>query len=389
MLTYIESRNCMKKMLDKLKRSSIHFIVWSVFIIYETLIVGLIFDIFENPVTYLFHYIVIIVFFYCFSDLGLPWSFRKNLQAFWRLPLIILLSLATYVFFHYVTNLLLIYINVITVRRPYHLDQQFILKNIYRGIYFMFFSIGYFVFKKTQVEKREKEQLKKLHLHNIIKQQKTEQELVRSHNSMLKAQIAPHFLFNTLDFIYHTMEHNVQLASDAVIHLSRIMRFAIDSDHMGEVIPLGAEIKHVETLFSLYQLRNTKTVIRLNYSPEIVSLPFIPLVLLTLAENMIKHGEFSDPQQQAVVNFLYKNDTLTITTRNMQTKNINIHSGKSGLDNIKKRLEYKYGTQVSLKYSVLNDVFILILIVPGIKRNHLSDDTNAPDIPALNISNLI
>ena len=174
------------------------------------------------------------------------------------------------------------------------------------------------------------------------------------------------------------MEHNVQLASDAVIHLSRIMRFAIDSDHMGEVIPLGAEIKHVETLFSLYQLRNTKTVIRLNYSPEIVSLPFIPLVLLTLAENMIKHGEFSDPQQQAVVNFLYKNDTLTITTRNMQTKNINIHSGKSGLDNIKKRLEYKYGTQVSLKYSVLNNVFILILIVPGIKRNHLSDDNNAP-----------
>lgn len=177
------------------------------------------------------------------------------------------------------------------------------------------------------------------------------------------------------------MAHNVQLASDAVIHLSRIMRFAIDSDHMGEVIPLGAEIKHVETLFSLYQLRNTKTFIQLNYSPEIVSLPFIPLVLLTLAENMIKHGEFSDQQQQAVINFLYENETLTITTSNMKSKNINTHSGKLGLDNVKKRLEYKYGTQVSLKYSVLDDVFILILIVPGIKRDHLSDQTNAPKAP--------
>ncbi len=381
MLTYTESRKCMKKILDKLKSSSIHLIVWSVFILYETLIVGLIFNIFEHPVTYLFHYIVIIVFFYFFSDLGLPWSFRKNLQAFWRLPLIILVSLTAYVFFHYLANLLLIFIKVISVRQPYLLDQQFILKNLYRGIYFMFFSTGYFVFKKTQSEKREKEQLRKLHLHNIIKQQKTEQELVRSHNSMLKAQINPHFLFNTLDFIYHTMAHNVQLASDAVIHLSRIMRFAIDSDHMGEVIPLGAEIKHVETLFSLYQLRNTKTFIQLNYSPEIVSLPFIPLVLLTLAENMIKHGEFSDQQQQAVINFLYENETLTITTSNMKSKNINTHSGKLGLDNVKKRLEYKYGTQVSLKYSVLDDVFILILIVPGIKRDHLSDQTNAPKAP--------
>lgn len=184
----------------------------------------------------------------------------------------------------------------------------------------MFFSTGYFVFKRTQVEKREKEQLKELHLQNIIKQQKTEQELVKSHNSLLKAQINPHFLFNTLDFIYHTMTNNVQIASDAVIHLSRIMRFAIDSDHMGEVICLGTEIKHVETLFSLYQLRNIKTEIRLNYPPEILSLPFIPLVLLTLAENMIKHGEFSNPQQQAVIDFLYENDTLTITTRNVQSK---------------------------------------------------------------------
>lgn len=320
----------MKKILDKLKSSSVHFIVWSVFIVYETIIVGLIFDIFENPVTYLFHYVVIIVFFYFFSDLGLPWSFRRDLQAFWRLPLVIMISLATYVFFHYLANLLLIYINVIMVKRPYLLDRQFILKNLYRGIYFMFFSTGYFVFKRTQVEKREKEQLKELHLQNIIKQQKTEQELVKSHNSLLKAQINPHFLFNTLDFIYHTMTNNVQIASDAVIHLSRIMRFAIDSDHMGEVICLGTEIKHVETLFSLYQLRNIKTEIRLNYPPEILSLPFIPLVLLTLAENMIKHGEFSNPQQQAVIDFLYENDTLTITTRNVQSKNINIHSSKLG-----------------------------------------------------------
>lgn len=241
----------MKKILDKLNESSVHFIVWSVFIVYETIIVGLIFNIFENPATYLFHYIVIIIFFYFFADLGLPWSLRRKAHAFWRLPLTILISLAGYIVFHYLANLLLIYIEVIKVERPYILDRQFILKNLFRGIYFMFFSIGYFVFKRTQLEKREKEQLKELHLQNIIKHQKTEQELIQSRNAMLKAQINPHFLFNTLDFIYHTMSTNTQVASDAVIHLSRMMRFAIDSDRMGEVISLGAEIKHVETLFSL------------------------------------------------------------------------------------------------------------------------------------------
>lgn len=366
----------MKKILEKLKGSSAHFIIWSVFLVYETIIVGLVFNLFENPWTYIFHYTVIIVFFYFFSDLGLLWSLRTKAHVFWRLPLIIGISLAAYIFFQYVVDLLLIYMKVITIKDDYPLNRQFILRNLFRGIYFMFFSIAYFIFKKTQMEKREKDLLKQLHLQNIIKQQKTEQELVESRNAILKAQINPHFLFNTLDFIYHTMSTNVPVASDAVIHLSRMMRFAIDSDHMGEVISLGAEIKHVETLFSLYRLRNSKTEITLDYAPEINALLLIPLVLLTLAENMIKHGDFSDTNHQAVIEIFYKEDVLTIITRNPPSNSTNTPSGKLGLDNVRKRLQYKYGEDVSLEHAIVNGVFILKLTIPAISKNGVEKEVH-------------
>lgn len=219
------------------------------------------------------------------------------------------------------------------------------------------------------MEKREKDLLKQLHLQNIIKQQKTDQELIESRNAILKAQINPHFLFNTLDFIYHTMTTNVSVASDAVIHLSRMMRFAIDSDHMGEVISLGAEIKHVETLFSLYKLRNSKTEINLEYAPEINTLPLIPLVLLTLAENMIKHGDLSDQNHHSAIELFYNQDVLTITTRNPLSNSTNAPSGKLGLDNVRKRLQYKYGEGVSMGHIIVNGIFILTLVIPGIRIN--------------------
>lgn len=358
----------MNKFLRKISQYSTHLIVWAIFILYETVIVGLIFNVFENPLIYVFHYLVIIVFFYAFADLALNFSVRKSVIDSWRVPIVVAFSLSVYILLHYFADVVLIRLNLIEVKLPYTLGREFILRNLFRGIYFMLLSVGYFVFTKKQAERAEKEAIKELHLQNLILQQKTEKELAQSRNATLKAQINPHFLFNSLDFIYHTMSNDVGVASEAVIHLSRMMRFAIDSELMGEQISLGEEIRHVETLFALYRLRGPgKRMPILTYDPEVKRVKLIPLVLLTLAENIIKHGDLTPSVPQAIIQIRFESGVLTISTVNAIASQQPLYSGKLGLENTKQRLASAYENHAKLVYSSINGIFSLQIQISGIE----------------------
>ncbi|RZJ92606.1 MAG: histidine kinase [Chryseobacterium sp.] len=336
-----------KHLIKKLIGNKIHFIAWSLFIVYETLVIGLVYNIFGNPFTYLLHYAVIISFFYLLCEYLLPWSVNTKVSRWWRLPVALSIYLFGYIFFHYLADLLLIHTGAIVDEGKNPLNYQFVLKNIYRGLYFMGFSCGYFLIKERFKVRREQEILRQEHLNNIIEHQRTEQELSDTQNAYLKSQINPHFLFNTLDFIYHNIKGSPEIASEGIIHLSRLMRYAIDSDKQGKFINLGEELKHVETLLHLYRMRkNDNFNLKFEYGKETKHLTFIPLVLLTITENVLKHGDFSNRDHGACIRLYTDRENFYIESTNRTGNHSRSISSGKGIKNIHQRLIYAYGTDI-------------------------------------------
>jgi two-component system LytT family sensor kinase len=298
--------------------------------------------------------------------MGLPWAFEKKLVIWWRLPLLFFLAQAVYIILHYLADLALIGLRVITSDGPYKLSYQFILKNLYRGSYFLGFSTGYFLLKMRDLERAERERLKALNFETLLKQQQTEKELSITQNAFLKAQINPHFLFNTLDFVYHNIHPNPDEAADAVIYLSRMMRFAIDSNDQGEFIRIAEEIRHVQTLVDLYSLRKKDINLpEITYAQEVASLNFIPLVILTLAENMIKHGRFNVQSDSSYMKLEIADGLFVIKTKNLIDRHHKKIQSGAGLKNVENRLKFAYGESVSFKYYEDDDNhFLLSITIP-------------------------
>eukprot|EP01012_Entosiphon_sulcatum_P042233 TRINITY_DN56211_c0_g1_i1.p1 TRINITY_DN56211_c0_g1~~TRINITY_DN56211_c0_g1_i1.p1 ORF type:complete len:155 (+),score=10.34 TRINITY_DN56211_c0_g1_i1:39-467(+) len=132
-----------------------------------------------------------------------------------------------------------------------------------------------------------------------------------------------------------------------------MMRYALKRPEASEMVPLSEEIEQIEHLINLHKLRTANTInLELEVNGDLFGLRFPPLILLTLVENIFKHGNVSHSTQTAQINITYENDKLNISTINM----INDNKGKQteshhvGIENIDKRLSNFYGSEYIFRY---------------------------------------
>ncbi|MFA6084208.1 sensor histidine kinase [Mucilaginibacter sp.] len=342
----------MKRIIENwLRKYRLHILIWALFILYESVVIGLVSGKFGHPLTYAVHYTTIFILFYTHAGLFLPWSLKDKRAAFWRLPLILAFEIAVYIVISYWIDKALMAAHIVAYQKGFRLSYLYNLKMLYRAIYFLGFATGYYFLMTYIKEKKKTNELEKQRLKDIIYRQKSEQELTKAQNAFLKAQINPHLLFNTLDFIYHNIDATSPVAADAVIKLSEMMRFAIDSDKMGDFICFGEEIDQVENLLYLNQMRkNYELAFRLYYEEEARELYLIPLVLLTLVENIFKHGSLDQPGNEASVSIYTENGVFHIETDNLGDHQWPKPGSRTGLINIEKRLRYAYGNEAKLDY---------------------------------------
>ncbi|WP_316829511.1 sensor histidine kinase [Pedobacter aquatilis] len=321
-----------------------HLIGWAIFLFYEIVIVGLYTGKFSYPGAYVFHYIINIAIFYIHALWVLKYSLINPKQIFWRMPLYLALEVGAY--------LLIIYIAYAYINKNFHLirpeqpefNRTFFIAGIFRAVYFMIFGTGYYFLITFLKERRKTEELEQQRLNNLI-------QLAKSEHAFLRAQIQPHLLFNTLDFIYQNAKERSPIAAETIVALSGMMRYAVDSKHREEFIELGEEIEQVENLINLHQLRNNHNLqIQFSYDDEVKKEKIIPMVLVTLVENMFKHGELEDMTSPSQITILKDLESLIIHTRNpIKNKVINHKRPGTGLENIKKRLSYSYGEKAIIK----------------------------------------
>ncbi|PTQ97912.1 histidine kinase [Mucilaginibacter yixingensis] len=325
-----------------------HILVWAIFIAFEITMIGLSVGAWGNPPTYAAHYLVLISFFYVHGERVMPKINRQPRYIVWRMLLVIPIEMLVYMVVCYGVDVLLTMMDARSTPTVL-LSVPYLVRNLYRGFYFIFGGTGYYYIITYIEEKKRSAELETQRLQEIINRRIAEDEAIRSQNAFLVAQINPHFLFNTLDYLYHNLLSLDSKLADAVISLSGMMRFAIDADKMGNTIRLGDEVEQVENLIYLHQVRQ-KLQVELRVDEQATELPIIPLVLLTLTENAFKHGNLRDNVETARIEIYIENEHLHIQTVNTINHTAARNSSLTGLSNIRKRLEVAYSQRFSFTY---------------------------------------
>lgn len=178
-----------------------------------------------------------------------------------------------------------------------------------------------------------------------------EKEKMQADYLFLKAQINPHFLHNTLNFLYSRALPVSPELSEGILTLSEIMRYSLEKkeDSDGKV-SLSSEIEHLRHIIRMQELRFAENL-RLSFvvrgDPD--GHRIIPFVLITLAENAFKHGDLRDGQTPVRLELdITPEGRLRFFTANRKKSGPRELSTGIGLDNTRKRLDLAYGENYSL-----------------------------------------
>ena len=178
----------------------------------------------------------------------------------------------------------------------------------------------------------------------------------------LKAQINPHFLFNTLNNLYSDSLREADSVSESILILSDLMRYSLDFEHR-EQVKLKEEFDFLEHYIFLEKIRlSDDRNIHLNLDARDETLLIPPLLFLPLVENAFKHGVNSTIEQPYLdIEIIQDQWSIDATVKN-KIANGNqpndIYPGGMGLDILKKRLLYYYPNRHYFKVQQENDLFV-------------------------------
>lgn len=183
----------------------------------------------------------------------------------------------------------------------------------------------------------------------LIASQKVNSEL-----SFLKAQLNPHFLFNTLNSIYALANKKSENTSVAIVTLSELMRYMIYEANEKNV-SLEKEIEHIKNYISLQLLRlKDSSGVRVNIHGNL-NYKIEPLLLISFIENAFKYGTDFNGKTDIRIKITIREKVLNLfvynTSSNQESKKEN--SG-IGLENIKNRLNLLYPNSHTL--DIISDV---------------------------------
>lgn len=200
-------------------------------------------------------------------------------------------------------------------------------------------------------------------------QQRTTQQLQKdkaeAQLELLKSQVQPHFIFNTLNNIYSYAQQNNQQTSELIYRLSALLSYML-YDSRQTTIALGKELEYINNYIELEKIRYGKRLdVSLNVFDPVDHFKIAPLLLLPLIENSFKHGVSNDIRDGWIRMDISLNDEwLTVKIENSYDD----RKGETaeprngiGLENVRKRLEILYQGKYEFKCIKENDSFLTIL----------------------------
>lgn len=184
---------------------------------------------------------------------------------------------------------------------------------------------------------RDKERQSQLAL-QLLQQEKTQAEL-----AFLKTQLNPHFLYNTLNYLYAEAYAVSEPLARAVLRLSDLMRYMLHESPDGQVL-LRQEVEYLENYLALHRLRfEGKFFVCFRQPSTLAAQRIASLLLVPFVENALKHGILHRPDQPVTICLsLPTPDRLCFEVRNHISHQQKDGATGIGLPNIRRRLDLLY-----------------------------------------------
>ncbi len=192
-----------------------------------------------------------------------------------------------------------------------------------------------------------------------------EKQNLQSELSLLKNQINPHFLFNTLNNIDSLVKRNPDQASSSIIELSDMMRYMIYETNTGKV-PLQKELDYIENYLELQKLQYVNPELvkySINGNPE--NKLIAPMLFIPFIENAFKHGTNKETRYAIRIVIRIELNTVYFESVNYAGKEAISKDASSGigLETVKRRLNILYPDNHKLEIQQKNDLFCVSLII--------------------------
>ncbi|MFN7703683.1 MAG: sensor histidine kinase [Chryseotalea sp.] len=205
--------------------------------------------------------------------------------------------------------------------------------------------------------------LDRFRLENQQKQLQNEKLLAEL--NYLRAQINPHFLFNTLHNINYLVHQKSDKATGVIIKLSDLMRYMM-YDAIKEKVFLQQELDFMQAYIDLQSIRiNSKVDFKFELTGNPQHVWIAPLLLITLLENAFKHGIREDEPGL----FIHQQLSINEEEIRYEVKNIIVAPDASqvqsgfGLGNLRKRLSLLYPEKHTLQFEIRENIYSIKLIV--------------------------
>jgi len=195
-----------------------------------------------------------------------------------------------------------------------------------------------------------------------LKLSEVESKQTKAELDLLKAQVNPHFLFNTLNSIYSLAMDKSRNTAKAVMFLSKLMRYQLESSKL-PLVMLAKEIEFIKDYIELEKLRiKNKCKIDFTVDGILDNYEIPPLLLIPLVENCFKHGISVNKEKNFIaINIRVEQELLYFESRNSIANNLSEYpddkSEKTGIENIKRRLELLYKQKYDFGIKKNNEVY--------------------------------
>ena len=221
-----------------------------------------------------------------------------------------------------------------------------------------------------------------------IRNQQLLKENVEAQLQLLRAQVHPHFLFNTLNNIYSQTQLESPKGSKMIMGLSDILRYIL-YEGQKPFVPLKQELLMIKEYINLEKIRyGSKLDVDVSTPDQTDDIYIAPLLLLPFVENCFKHGTSNmlhDPWINLIIELNDKILVMKLMNGNTQLKDDIQGKPGIGLNNVRQRLDLLYKDKHDLQLREDEEVFVVDLKVELVRIENIEQpDLNLP--PKTNIA---
>ncbi len=239
--------------------------------------------------------------------------------------------------FHVIRVLLIVYFYGLEIKTDLIINREYVAISMSYFMQYTIFAVGYSYFVYS-LERQKR--IQELELNN----RQLEIQQLHTEFNFLKAQINPHFLYNTLNTLFsHAQYYSEELANN-ILKLSEIMRYSIEGlDKDNGMVNLKNEIHYLHNLIDIHQLRfSNELQIDFTVTGPVGDFKIPPLVFITFVENALKYGELKNRNHPLIIRLDATPEKVYFYCQNRKKKKVIEKSSGIGIQNVLRRLDVSY-----------------------------------------------